>query len=105
MSTQYPFVRTECGPPPPVAAPVSAITGSLNALVIDPTMVCSGIVAAGGAIIGTVAASVTSPTAAVAGTVSGGSGIFVPGFLEYLGIFNQDYLVGQTRTQYLSQIL
>lgn len=105
MSTQYPFVRTECGPPPAVLPAVLAIVGVINASVIDPTAAVSGIVAAGGAIIGTLAANVSVPTAAVAGTVGSASGVFLPGYLEYLGIFNQDYLVGQTRTQFLSQIL
>lgn len=104
MSTQYPFVRTECGPPPPPAPPVLAISGTISATLIDPTIAASGIVAAGGAIIGTIAASVTSPTDAIAGTVSGGS-VFLPGYLEYFGIFNQDYLTGQTRTQFAAQIL
>lgn len=105
MSTQYPFVRTECGPPPAALPPVLNIAGSVSALVAVPIAAASGIVAAGGAIIGTIAANVASPTAAATGTVSGGSGVFLPGYLEYFGIFNQDYLTGETRTQFASHFL
>jgi len=106
MSTLYPFVRTETGAPPPVQPATLTIVGNINAIAAPPTAACSGLVSAGGSsIVGTIAASVVSPTCAASGTVAGGGGQFLPGYLEAHGIFNQDYLVGQTRTQYLSQIL
>jgi hypothetical protein len=105
MSTLYPFVRTQSGPAPAVLPAVLNVIGSIAATLTSPTAIVSGIVASGGAIVGSFAASVVAPTAAFSGTVSGAAGgVFLPGYLEYFGIFNQDYLTGETRQQFVSHL-
>lgn len=78
-----PFIRTQSGPPPLASA------------------------APAGVVIGNWHSSVTSPTVAASGTVSagGGGGVFLPGYLEYLGWSGADYLTNATRKQFAANTL
>lgn len=94
-----------------VSSPTASCIGSIGAPAVHATMaasVSSPVAAFVGTITGasiraTVAATVTSPTANCSGSI--GSGSFLPGYPEYFGWTNPDYVASITRRQFAANTL